>query len=394
MKRRIVLIAVLALFLLSGYYVYANWFNHEPLPDGLLQANGRIEGDYLTISSKFPGRVVERRVREGDGVTRGQVLVRLDDKQVQAKVEQAVQAVAACDARINAARAMVESLGAQIKAAETSLGVLRKETPLAIAIAEAELSHATAMAASSDSREGKARRDFERSQQLFEAKATSEDELEDSQLAWTHARNELTTAAAAVTKATEQLAGVRLGPDRIKSKEDELAALMAQKSEALAVVAECIATKAQAEAALEGERSVLDDLTISAPSEGMIMARFADHGEVVGAGAPLFELVDLDQLYLKVYVPEILIGKVRLGLKARVYVDAYPEKHFDSTVRYISSRAEFTPKEVQTPDERVKLVFGVKLYLDENPNHSLAPGLPADAVIRWKDDAKWAKPRW
>jgi HlyD family secretion protein len=119
-----------------------------------------------------------------------------------------------------------------------------------------------------------------------------------------------------------------------------------------------------------------------------------DTGEVVAAGAPLFELVDLDHLYLKVYVPEVQIGKVRLGLPARLYVDAFPDRPFEATVRYIASKAEFTPKEVQTPDERVKLIYAVKLYLSENPEHRLTPGLPADAVIRWKEDVAWMKPKW
>jgi HlyD family secretion protein len=114
----------------------------------------------------------------------------------------------------------------------------------------------------------------------------------------------------------------------------------------------------------------------------------------VAAGTPLFDVVDLDRLYLKVFVPEAQIGKVRLGLPARIHTDAFPERSFAATVRFIASRAEFTPKEVQTPDERVKLVYAVKLSLEDNPEHRLTPGLPADAVIRWRDDVAWRAPRW
>jgi len=117
-------------------------------------------------------------------------------------------------------------------------------------------------------------------------------------------------------------------------------------------------------------------------------------GEVVASGAPLLELVDLDQLYLKAFVAEREIGKLRRGLPARIHTDAFPDQPFTATVRYISSRAEFTPKEVQTPDERVKLVYAVKLYIDANPGGRLTPGLPADAMIRWKEGAPWTKPRW
>lgn len=80
-------------------------------------------------------------------------------------------------------------------------------------------------------------------------------------------------------------------------------------------------------------------------------------------------------------------------MPARIHTDAFPDEPFEATVRYIASKAEFTPKEVQTPDERVKLIYAVRLYLTANPNHRLTPGLPADAVIRWKDGVAWSKPR-
>jgi HlyD family secretion protein len=111
-------------------------------------------------------------------------------------------------------------------------------------------------------------------------------------------------------------------------------------------------------------------------------------------GAPLFDLVDLDHLYLKVYIPEELIGKVRVGLPARIHTDTFPHRPVPATVAMISSQAEFTPKEVQTLNERTKLVYGVKLYLDKNPDHFITPGMPCDAVIRWKEGVRWEPPRW
>lgn len=126
----------------------------------------------------------------------------------------------------------------------------------------------------------------------------------------------------------------------------------------------------------------------------MVLSRLREAGELVAAGTPIFDLVDLDKLYLKVYVPEKQIGQVRLGLPARVHSDAFPQQAFPATTRYIAAQAEFTPKEVQTPDERVKLTYAVKLYLDANPEHRLSPGVPADAVIRWKEGVPWQAPRW
>jgi HlyD family secretion protein len=126
----------------------------------------------------------------------------------------------------------------------------------------------------------------------------------------------------------------------------------------------------------------------------MVVNRIRDNGEVVTSGSPILEVVNLDRLYLKAYVPENQIGRIRLGLPAQVYVDAYPNEPFDATVGYISSSAEFTPKEVQTPDARVKLVYAVKLYLKNNPNHRLTPGMPEDAIIRWKEGVPWKRPQY
>jgi HlyD family secretion protein len=210
--------------------------------------------------------------------------------------------------------------------------------------------------------------------------ASSSQESERAQLAWEVAGSDLTVAREAAVQVRQQEAQAALGGDRIRVKESEVLALESQWRQAQATLAEA--------------ESLFADLTIRAPASGVVATRMREPGEVIAAGAPVFDLVDLDQLYLKVYVPESQIGQVRLGLPAQVHTDAFPEQPFEATVRYIAARAEFTPKEVQTPDERVKLVYAVELHLTSNPDHRLTPGLPADAMIRWKESTAWAKPRW
>jgi HlyD family secretion protein len=341
-------------------------FRRNSLPEGLIQANGRIEGDRFTVSSKIPGRVVELLVREGDSVHEGQVVAKLDDAQISAKVDQAREAVS--------------TLEAQLKAARLALDVLKKDVPLAVETARAVLSQARAQHSSAQSQAKQAERDAARLERLFTAGAVDRHRYEQADLSRQIALNQLRSAEEAVKTAEKQLAQAMLGYDRIKAKEAEVEALSAQLAQARASLKEALAT--------------LEDLTIRAPTSGIVTTRMVDVGEVITAGSPIFDIVNLDRLYLQVYIPEKDIGKVRLGLPARIYADAFPNTFFPATVRYIASRAQFTPKEVQTPDERVKLVFAVRLYLDENPNHCLTPGLPADAVIRWKDDAPWVKPRW
>jgi len=349
----------------SGYVALDRWVLNQRLPDGLIQANGRIEGDHVTIASKFPGRVQELLVREGATVTQGQVLIRLDDSQTAARVQQA--------------RHAAEALEAQVQAAHTNLAILNLDVPLAIERAEAQVAKAKDTVDKALSVEREARGDAQRFRDLAEKDEASIQQRDQATMRWEVARKEIASSRSALTQAKKELAQAELGWKRIRAKESDVSALESQRDQAYAV--------------LDEVESVLKDLTIVAPTNGTVTTRMVDVGEVIAAGTPLLELVNLDRLYLKVYVPEVQIGKLRLDLPARIYTDAFPEQPFEAMVRYIASKAEFTPKEVQTPDERVKLIYAVKLYLKDNPDHRLTPGLPADAIVRWKEDVAWARPR-
>lgn len=350
---------------IGGYVALDRWVWHGGLPDGLIQANGRIEGDHVTVASKFPGRIQQLLKREGETVESGQVLIRLDDAQIRSKVEQAKHAA--------------EALEAQVQASHMTLAVLNLDVPLAIERADALVAKAKAAVDKAVSVEKEARSDAQRFRDLAAKDEASIQQRDQAAMRWEVAQKEVVSSRSALTQAAKELAQAELGWKRIRAKESDVSALERQRDQAYAV--------------LDEAESVLKDLTITAPTSGTITTRMVDVGEVVAAGAPLLELVDLDRLYLKVYVPEVQIGKLRLDLPARIYTDVFPDQPFDAIVRYIASKAEFTPKEVQTPDERVKLIYAVKLYLAANPDHRLTPGLPADAIIRWREDVAWMKPK-
>jgi HlyD family secretion protein len=148
----------------------------------------------------------------------------------------------------------------------------------------------------------------------------------------------------------------------------------------------------EARASLAEQQRYLDEMTVRAPSDGTVLVRTIEHGEWVQPGTPLYTLVDLHRLYLKIYVPEPDIGKIVHDQPARVHVDAFPDRFFPARVSKIASEAEFTPKNVETREERVKLVFAVELALDDNPGGTLKPGMPADAVVRLEDGPDWITP--
>ncbi len=353
LAKRTLVTAFAAVAIVAGAaWAWQHFAANGALPEGLIQANGRIEGDHTTVASKLPGRIAEMTVREGDSVQAGQLLARLEDTQLAARKQQADAAVATLQAQLDAARAQ--------------LAIARREVPLAEASAGAVLAKARAA-------EAQAAKDARRFDELAERGTVETRRAEQMRLAHT-------AAAADLRQAEQSLSSAHLGSDKVKARENDIAALEAGLRQARGAATEVA--------------GLIDDLNLRAPTGGVVLNRLRENGEMVAAGTPVFDLVDLDKLYLKVYVPEKQIGQLRLGLPAQVYTDAFPGQAFTARTRYIASRAEFTPKEVQTPDERVKLTYAVKLYFDSNPEHRLSPGVPADAVIRWKDEVPWRAPRW
>lgn len=338
----------------------------KSLPEGLIQANGRIEGDPIIVASEHPGRIVDIAVREGDGVEAGDLLVRLDDRVIRARLRQA-------EAAADAAKASTGQC-------QADLALLGKEVPLRIDSAAAGVGAADAVLLQAQADEEQAGREDRRYLALAGNGYASEENAERASTRWQQAKDEVVIARAALDAARNDRSIAELGPDRLDSKRAQVLVYRAAAEEALARVEEI--------------RAIFDELTISSPSSGIVTERFAERGEVVGVATPLFELVNLDDLHLKVFIPESAIGKVRRGLPARIHTDAFPDEPFDATVRYIASRAQFTPKEIQTPDERVKLVYAVELAVEDNSDHRLTPGLPADAVIRWLPEAAWTAPQW
>jgi HlyD family secretion protein len=140
------------------------------------------------------------------------------------------------------------------------------------------------------------------------------------------------------------------------------------------------AVKEAAEAQVQLIERQLEDATITIPLHGVISERYVEVGELVSVGSLMATVIDLKHVWVMAYVSEINLGNVKLGQEGKVKVDSFPEKEFIGKVTYISPEAEFTPKNIQTKEERVTLVFGVKIELD-NPDQELKLGMPADAIL-------------
>lgn len=342
-------LVIASLLALTGFALLKR--DHGQTPEGLIHANGRLEADRIAVASKVAGRIVALYKQEGDSVAAGELLARLDDSQIKPKVEAAAAAVAALEAQLSARRAEVDVAG--------------REAPLSVAANEAQRTRAAAQA-------DQASRDAERYAALQREGALDSHRAEQARLASVAARTQL-------DQAERQLAQSQLLSAKVAAKRTELGALESQIAAAQAQLAEA--------------RAALAETEVRAPSAGLVAVRAREAGEVVSAGGTLFELYDPARLYLRAYVPETEVGRLRIGQAARIWVDAYPGRPFEASLTTIASRAEFTPKEVQTHDERAKQVFGIKLLIKPVADARLAPGLPADAAVRYIETASWQAPR-
>jgi len=322
-------------------------------PEGVISASGRIEGRITTLTAKSSARVTEIRAEEGQTVAAGDVLAVLDDETQRAIVLSAEKSVA--------------SLTEQLRAADLEIDLLEKQTRNRIATAQAAVAETAARAAQAEATLEQARRDRDRYEKLAERDVASKQKLDEAQTRTHVAGHVLDEAKAAHQRSQRQLEAARLGWDDVAVKRAQRDVL-AKKIE-------------QAEANLKEQQTYIDDFTIRSPIAGTILSRTIELGERVSAGTPLFTLVPLDRLYVKVYIPEPEIGKIALGQPARIAVDSFPGRWFEARVSRVSQQAEFTPKNVETKEERVKLVFAVELDIAKNPEGVLKPGMPADAEI-------------
>jgi len=294
-------------------------------------------------------------------VRQGQLLATLDDR--------------AQRERVRGAEEQVNALARKLVAANGQLGMVERQTTLQTEQAAAALRETEARLQRARAGLRQAERDAQRVAVLVAKELIAPQEGEQARLRVEVEENAVKEAEEALVSSEKQLALARVGLQQIEIVRAERDALARQR--------------AQAEAQLAEQRSHVADFAVRSPTDGRVLTRTVERGERVEAGMPLFTLVDLDRLYVKIYVPEPSIGKVALGQEARVSVDAYPGRAFPARVSRVSQEAEFTPKNVETKEERVKLVFAVEVALGENPDGVLKPGMPADAVIRWQPDAPW-----
>jgi HlyD family secretion protein len=319
-KSLTIVLAVLLLLAAAagGIYIWLQQHN-ERLPAGIVAANGRIEADEIDITPKFAGRVAELLVEEGDMVKAGQIVARMDTRDLEASLRRAEAEIRQAQHALTEAEASIEQ--------QKALVVL-------------------------------AHQEFERTRVLLE-RGYATRELFDQR------RQQVDLANALLRAATARAAEAEHAVDAARQ-------------------------------AAELYKINIADGTLVAPRNARILYRLVATGEVIGAGAKIYTLLDISSVYMTVFLPTEEAGKAAIGAEGRIVLDAYPKLVIPARVSFVSAKSQFTPKTVETRSERDKLMFRVKVRIDSDllARHAAAvrTGLPGIAYVRTAAEAQW--PAW
>ena len=387
-KRRLIL--AVFLLLLIGVAAMVFW-GQSRRRAAAIYYSGTIEAVTANLAFQVNGRVRDVLVDEGRQVAAGQLLAVLSREaflaardQAAAELNRARETLKQLEAVLAVQRAVlpeeVQRAEAAVKALEFQ--VLELETGYRPQEVErARLALEEARAAMEEARRNKQRFDI-----LYERRIVAEKDMEEKDLVYETALKEYERAEEAYNMAREGYRRETLGAARARLSESRASLRQARSNLKKIEVAEREA--AAAKARVDGARAdlAMADIQLGytelrAPFGGILTSRNVEPGEVVSSGREVLTLADLSRVDLKLFVGETEIGKVTPGQRVDVRTDSFPEKVFPGTVSYISPEGEFTPKIIQTQEERVKLVYLVKVSI-ENPNLELKPGMPADAWLR------------
>jgi HlyD family secretion protein len=371
----------------AGAVIFRN--SNRPPEDRIL-VSGNIELNEVSIAFKTAGRLIERTVNEGDPVKAGQVLARLDRDQLQRQREQAQAALAAAQAQLAQSETAVhwqrETLAADLAQRRAEVESLEARlAELKSGARPQEIQEAKAAVENAEAELARARADWERAQTLVQ-----NDDISKAQSDQFRTRFE--SAQAVVKQARERYALVVAGPrqEQIDAAASQVergrAALRVGQANTLEVTRrehEIVTRRAEIERARAQIAAIdtqLADTVAVSPVGGVVLVKAADVGEVLAPGTPVLTVGDIDHPWLRGYINESDLGRVKLGTKVKITTDSFKGKEYWGRITFIASQAEFTPKQIQTKEERVKLVYRIKIEVD-NPQHELKSNMPADGEI-------------
>ncbi|MFC3340408.1 HlyD family secretion protein [Paracandidimonas soli] len=342
-SKKLLLISAAAIAALLAWWAW-NQFSDTGPGEGFVSGNGRIEATEVDVATKLPGRIEEILVREGDFVQAGQPLARMQIDSLQAQYDEAA---------------------AGLQQAQHSVAVAEAQ----VALRQSDLAAAQALITQREAELDAAKRRLSRSQTLSREGAASVQELDDDR-----ARTRGAEAALAATRA------------------QAAAAQAAVKAAEAQLIGARSAVKA-AEATVARVQADLTDSELKSPRDGRVQVRVAQPGEVLGAGGRVLNLLDLSDVYMTFFIPETVAGRVALGSEVRIVLDAAPDIVIPARISFVASQAQFTPKMVETANERQKLMFRVRAQIPpellRRHLEQVKTGVPGVAWLKVAPQAEW-----
>ncbi|HUJ49613.1 MAG TPA: HlyD family efflux transporter periplasmic adaptor subunit [Bryobacteraceae bacterium] len=389
MRKIILRLLLLAVLAAAGFYLWSMRFSHKN--ENQLPVSGNIELTQVDISFKVPGKLVELDVDEGTFVKKGAVIARIDREQVEQQRSRDEASVAASSSQYQQMETSVrwqrETLESDIALRKAEVRASQARLDLLLAGSRPqEIQQAEAAVADATAQRDQAKADWDRSQELFK-----NDDISKAQ--YDQYRMRLDSTGAVLRQAQEKLALVKEGPrkeDIEAARADvERAKAAQQASEANRLelqrreedVKAHLADVARAKAQVAMTQTQINDTVVTSPIDGVVLVKSAEVGEVLAAGTTVVTIGDIDHPWLRAYINETDLGRVKLGQPVQLTNDSYPGKTYPGRVSFISSEAEFTPKQIQTREERVKLVYRIKIDVD-NARHELKSNMPVDGEIQ------------
>jgi HlyD family secretion protein len=387
MKKIIFIVVLIAVLGAAGMLAYHSL--HQD-PTNRIVVSGNIELAQVDIAFKTSGRLIERTVNEGDAVQKGMVIARLDREQLLHQRDTATAALATAQAQYaeseSALKWQRETMAADLQLRNADLSAAQSQLlQLKNGARPQEVQQSQAAVAAAQSQYDGAKKDWDRAQTL-----NKNDDISTSQ--FDQFRTRFESADANLKQVKEQANLVQAGP---RAETIEGASAQVERARASLRVGQAneIETKRREQdiVARQGDieraksqialiDSQLADTIAVSPINGVVLVKAADVGEILAPGTSVVTVGDIDHPWLRAYIREQDLGRVKLGDKVKVTTDSFRDKVYDGKVSFISSDAEFTPKQIQTSEERVKLVYRIKIDVD-NSRHELKSNMPADAEI-------------
>lgn len=391
MKKRIPIVLLLLIAGVAAIFIYN--FSGNADDDSIIEFSGNVEVTEARMSFKIPGRMEKRLVAEGDFVRSGQLLAVLEksDQSINvAKAEASLAYAKSVLAELEAGSRMEEIERSQarvMQARQTLIELQNGNRTQEIDSVRAE--HERALAAEQSAIVGmnQAKNDYERYAKLYSEGGLSRTAFENYQSLFEIAQNRMAEAKALTKAVGEQLALQMAGPRIEQIRKAEAALQQAEAEHALIKAGPRQESIDQARAKVKIEAQLLNQAKqqllyteLISPMAGVVLSTTAESGEYLNPASPVLTLGELENPWLRAYIHEKDLGRIKLDQEVSVSTDSFPTKKYTGRVSFISSQAEFTPKTVQTFEERVKLMFRIKVTLD-NRDQELKPGMPADGFI-------------